>query len=102
MTTYITYREQQVIALVAQNLPNKSIADVLNVHVKTIEKLRQGIHRKLNAHCGIDVTHFAIQHGLVKIRTFPIGGAVIFLDKGHGKNTVTAAAKSERPFLCTN
>jgi hypothetical protein len=98
MTTHITYREQQVIKLVAQNKCNKEIAWELGVHIKTVEKLRNVLMCKLGLHCGIDLTHFAICYGIIQVRR-DYGTSVIFLDKNHKKNTLNSKAKSEKPFI---
>ncbi len=61
----LTQREREVLKLVGEGYPNKAIADLLCISVKTVEKHRSNIMRKLDLHNASALTAFAIQHGLV-------------------------------------
>lgn len=61
----LSERERQVLALIAEGLINKEIADRLRVGVRTVETHRERIMRKLNIHSVAGLTRFAITHGLV-------------------------------------
>jgi DNA-binding NarL/FixJ family response regulator len=61
----VTHRERQVLKLVAEGHPNKYIADYLSLSVKTVEKHRSNLMRKLNLRNVSMLTAFAIEKGLV-------------------------------------
>jgi DNA-binding NarL/FixJ family response regulator len=61
----LTQREREVLKLVGEGYHNKVIADLLCISVKTVEKHRSNIMRKLDLHNASALTAFAIQHGLV-------------------------------------
>ncbi len=61
----VTHRERQVLKLVAEGRPNKSIAEYLCLSVKTVEKHRSNLMRKLDLHNASMLTAFAISKGLV-------------------------------------
>lgn len=61
----LTHRERQVLKLVAEGHPNKYIADYLCLSVKTVEKHRSNLMRKLDLHNASTLTAFAIEKGLV-------------------------------------
>jgi DNA-binding NarL/FixJ family response regulator len=61
----VTHRERQVLKLVAEGRPNKSIAQYLCLSVKTVEKHRSNLMRKLDLHNASMLTAFAIEKGLV-------------------------------------
>jgi two-component system nitrate/nitrite response regulator NarL len=65
--TKLSSRERQVLALIAEGLANKEIADRLFVTVRTVETHRERIMRKLNIHNTAGLTRFAIAHGMVKL-----------------------------------
>jgi len=58
-------REEQTLRLIAQGLPNKQIADVLQISIKTVEKHRQQIIDKLDIHDTAGLTRYAVEHGMV-------------------------------------
>jgi FixJ family two-component response regulator len=53
--TSITTREEEVLQLVVQGVPNKCIATRLDVSQRTIETRRQKIYRKMNANRLVDL-----------------------------------------------
>ena len=61
----ITSREREVLTRVAMGESNKTIARALGVSVKTAEKHRWNLMRKLRLHNAAAVTRFAIRHGVV-------------------------------------
>ncbi len=63
--TGVTGREREVLSMIASGLSNKRIAVTLNRSVKTVEKHRANLMRKLQLHNVADVTRFALQSGLL-------------------------------------
>ena len=61
----VTDREREVLTRVALGQSNKLIARALGVSVKTIEKHRANLMRKLTLHNTAAVTRFAIRHGML-------------------------------------
>ena len=61
----ITTRERQVLVRIASGLSNKSVARELNLSVKTVEKHRANLMRKLALHNAADITRFALNHHLI-------------------------------------
>jgi DNA-binding NarL/FixJ family response regulator len=62
----VTHREREVLKLVAEGHPNKYIAQYLCLSVKTVEKHRSNLMRKLDLHNASMLTAFAIEKGLVE------------------------------------
>jgi len=67
----VTHRERQVLKLVAEGLANKSIAGYLALSVKTVEKHRSNLMKKLDLHNASSLTAFAIAKGLVSSESTP-------------------------------
>ena len=61
----LTHRERVVLKLIAEGRQNKSIADYLGISVKTVEKHRSNLMRKLDLHNTAAITAFAIDRELV-------------------------------------
>jgi DNA-binding NarL/FixJ family response regulator len=61
----ITGRERQVLTRIACGHSNKNVARDLNLSVKTIEKHRANLMRKLSLHNAADITRFALNNHLV-------------------------------------
>jgi DNA-binding NarL/FixJ family response regulator len=61
----ITAREKEVLKLVGEGYRNKEIADYLYISVKTVEKHRSNLMRKLGVHTASALTAYAIEKGLV-------------------------------------
>ena len=61
----ITPREREVLARIGQGQTNKVIAKALKLSVKTVEKHRSNLMRKLGLHNTAAVTVYAIRQGLV-------------------------------------
>lgn len=61
----VTNREREILKLVGEGYKNKEIADYLCISVKTVEKHRSNIMRKLDVHTSSGLTAIAIEKGLV-------------------------------------
>jgi len=61
----LTHREREVLKLVAEGHPNRYIADFLFLSIKTVEKHRSNLMRKLDLHNASTLTAYAIERGLV-------------------------------------
>ena len=61
----LTPREHEVLALIADGLSNREIADRLVVSLSTIQSHYAHIGRKLNLHNRTELVKYAIRHGLI-------------------------------------
>ncbi|NTV94323.1 MAG: response regulator transcription factor [Thiobacillus sp.] len=61
----LTHREREILKLVAEGHPNKYIATYLSLSIKTVEKHRSNLMKKLDLHNASTVTAYAIEKGLV-------------------------------------
>jgi DNA-binding NarL/FixJ family response regulator len=61
----VTPRERQVLTRIASGQSNKVVARGLNLSVKTVEKHRANLMRKLALHNAADITRFALHHHLM-------------------------------------
>ena len=61
----LTQRERQVLKLVAEGRNNRHIAEYLSLSVKTVEKHRANLMKKLDIHSVATLTAFAIENGLL-------------------------------------
>jgi len=61
----LTKREREIIKLIAEGFKNREIGDHLCISVKTVEKHRANLMRKLNLHNAVELTVFAVKKGLV-------------------------------------
>jgi DNA-binding NarL/FixJ family response regulator len=64
--TLVTSREKQVLTRIALGHSNKIIARDLGLSVKTVEKHRSNLMRKLTLHNAAAVTLFALRHGFIE------------------------------------
>ena len=62
----LTAREQEVLKLVAEGYVNKRIAGVLTISEKTVERHRANILEKLGMSDRVELTRYAIRHGLIE------------------------------------
>ncbi len=60
----LTPRERQILKMVAHGNRNKQIACNLSISVKTVEKHRANLMKKLDLHSASSLTAFAIEKGL--------------------------------------
>jgi len=63
----LTYREQEVIILLAEGLTIKDVADRLFISPKTAENHRNNIMRKLDLHNTVELIRYAAKVGLIDI-----------------------------------
>ena len=61
----VTARERQMLTRIAAGRSNKAVARELNLSVKTVEKHRANLMRKLSLRNAADITRFAINHHLL-------------------------------------
>ena len=61
----LTRRERQIVKLVAEGNKNKNIAEYLCISIKTVEKHRSNLMKKLDLHNASEITSFAMEKGLV-------------------------------------
>jgi two-component system response regulator NreC len=61
----LTAREREVLKLVGEGYKSREVADILCVSIKTVEKHREHIKRKLNISSTSAMIAYAIEHGLV-------------------------------------
>ena len=60
----LTTREREVMKLIAEGYRNKDVADYLSISLKTVEKHRSNMMKKLDLHSASGITSFAIKNGL--------------------------------------
>jgi two-component system response regulator NreC len=63
----LTPREREVLVLIADGLTNNEIGERLEISVKTVDRHRENIMRKLDIHSRIDLVKFAIREGLIDL-----------------------------------
>ncbi len=61
----VTLREREILKLVAEGHPNKFIANYFSLSLKTIEKHRSNLMKKLDLHNIASLTAFAIEKGVI-------------------------------------
>jgi two-component system response regulator NreC len=64
-TDLLTSREREVMKLIAEEYRNKDVAEYLSISLKTVEKHRSNMMKKLNLHSTSGITRYAIKNGLV-------------------------------------
>lgn len=64
----LTTREAEVLQLVAEGSANKQIANELGISVKTVEKHRNNLMKKLNIHETAGLTRHAIAAGVIECK----------------------------------
>jgi two-component system response regulator NreC len=63
----LTAREQEVLALIAEGLTNRQVAEKLIISIKTVDRHRENIMRKLNLHSRVALVKYAVGKGLISI-----------------------------------
>lgn len=63
----LTPREQEVLTLIAEGLSNGEIAEQLVISIKTVDRHRENIMRKLNLHNRVDLVKYALRKGLIDL-----------------------------------
>jgi DNA-binding NarL/FixJ family response regulator len=61
----ITQREREILSLVAEGYKNRQIAKMLRISIKTVEKHRANIMRKLDLHSASELTAYAFKKNLI-------------------------------------
>ncbi|PKN06012.1 MAG: DNA-binding response regulator, partial [Deltaproteobacteria bacterium HGW-Deltaproteobacteria-7] len=61
----LTSREREILKLVGEGYKNREIADDLCISMKTVEKHRENLMKKLDLHTASALTAYAIEKGLV-------------------------------------
>lgn len=61
----LTHREREVLKLIAEGHPNKYISNYFCLSIKTVEKHRSNLMKKLNLHNASMLTSYAIERGLI-------------------------------------
>lgn len=61
----LTSREREILKLIAEGYKNKEIAEYLSLSLKTIEKHRSNLMKKLDLHSASALTAYAIENGLI-------------------------------------
>ena len=61
----LTKREREILKLIAEGHKNKDIAEYLCISVKTVEKHRANLMKKLDLHSAAALTAYAMERGLV-------------------------------------
>ena len=88
-TPQITRREREVLTMIATGGCNKQIAAKLRLSVKTVEKHRANMMRKLDLRNVANLTRYALRQGLLLV---PPGGAVeVPMDAAIERSTGVAA-----------
>ena len=62
----LTARETEVVKLIAESYSTKEIAETLVISEKTVDRHRTNILEKLGMHDRVELTRYAIRHGLVE------------------------------------
>jgi two-component system response regulator NreC len=62
----LTRREREILKLIAEGYKNKEVADHLFISLKTVEKHRANLMKKLDLHNAAELTVFAMEKGLVE------------------------------------
>lgn len=62
----LTRRERQIVKLIAEGYKYKEIADTLCISVKTVERHRSNLMKKLDVHSRSALTAYALQRGIVQ------------------------------------
>lgn len=63
----LTPRELEVLTLIAGGMTNAEIGERLVISVKTVDRHRENIMRKLNMHSRIDLVKYALKMGLIEL-----------------------------------
>jgi DNA-binding NarL/FixJ family response regulator len=61
----VTLRERQILKLIAEGHTNKSMANYLCISVKTVEKHRANLMKKLDLHNVSALTTYALEKGII-------------------------------------
>ena len=62
----LSNREFQIFCMIASGHPQKQIADVLSISIKTIRTHKDHILKKMNIKNEVELTHYALKHKLIE------------------------------------
>jgi DNA-binding NarL/FixJ family response regulator len=62
----LTHREREIVKLVAESYTSEQIAELLVISPKTVERHRENVLAKLGMRDRVELTRYAIRHGLVE------------------------------------
>lgn len=65
MTSSLTQREKRVLQLIWEDKSNKYIAESLYLGIRSVEKIRQDIKKKMGAKSLVGIIRFAIEQGVI-------------------------------------
>jgi two-component system response regulator NreC len=63
----LTFRERQILKLIAEGWASNKIAEHLHISIRTVETHRNNIMQKLKLHKVADLVKYAIRRGLVQV-----------------------------------
>jgi len=63
---HLTPREMEILQLIAEGEANKQVAAELEISIKTVEKHRDHLMKKLNIHDTAGLTRYAIEEGIIE------------------------------------
>jgi two-component system response regulator NreC len=63
----LTPREREMLTYIAEGYTNPEIAEALVISVKTVDRHRENIMRKLNLHNRVELVKYAIEKGLITV-----------------------------------
>jgi len=63
----LTPRQREVLTLIAEGLSNQEIAQELDISVRTVERHRENIMKRLNLHSRVELVKYALRKGLVAL-----------------------------------
>lgn len=63
----LTPRQREVLTLIAEGLSNQDIADRLDISIRTVERHRENIMRRLNLHSRVELVKYALRKGLIAL-----------------------------------
>lgn len=63
----LTNREQEILLYVVEGMNNPSIAEKLNISIRTVETHKTSIMRKLNLNSTVDLVKFAIKNNIIEL-----------------------------------
>ena len=63
----LTPRQQEVLTLLADGVSNREIAARLEISIRTVERHRENIMRRLNLHTRTDLVKYALRKGLIQL-----------------------------------
>ena len=68
----LSSRQKEVVQLIAEGYSSKEMAGVLSLSIKTVEKHRQDVVKKLDIHNIAALTRYAVSSGIVDSNCVPI------------------------------